>query len=543
MNALLFLLRLQLGGWLRFAFSGLKTLRGALLVVLTLSVLLPWLTLVVASPFLGSSRPGMDPEQLQRYGPVALLAYIIAGVVFSPSSQPIYFSPAEVQFLFAGPFSRRQLILYKLILSLLTSLPMAVLLSLIVRVEGAWYGGVLLGALLLSTFLVLFSIALGLLSSWLGASLHTRTRVLVAILAGLALLALGVSVWQSQTGSVLERAEALLDSSVWQTIAWPIASFFRLISVSGPAELLEPLAVAVALNGGIGLLIFGLDAQFLEQSAAGSAALYARLLRARGQRVSLEPPEGKERQRSWTLPSLPYWGGIGPIVWRQTLTAVRSIGRVALLMLVLGVALAGPLVAAMGKNKPEILIGVLVGVLFWLSIVLPILVPFDFRGDIDRMATLKSLPIAPWRLALGQILVPAFILSLAQGFIVLGVACFQIQYVSYMLMGLFLLPLFNLYVIAVENVLFLFFPVRIAAATPGDFQATGRNILLSLGKAFGLTIPAVAGGGGFLLGYLTGWLWLGVLFTSALLLLAVALLVFVAGWAFEQFDVGRTTPA
>ena len=50
----------------------------------------------------------------------------------------------------------------------------------------------------------------------------------------------------------------------------------------------------------------------------------------------------------------------------------------------------------------------------WLSVFLTTLVPFDFRGDIDRMATLKSLPIAPWRLALGQLLTPTLVLAAMQ---------------------------------------------------------------------------------------------------------------------------------
>ena len=40
------------------------------------------------------------------------------------------------------------------------------------------------------------------------------------------------------------------------------------------------------------------------------------------------------------------------------------------------------------------------------------LAPFDFRGDVDQMALLKTLPAPAWRLALGQVLTPVLIFTL-----------------------------------------------------------------------------------------------------------------------------------
>ena len=42
------------------------------------------------------------------------------------------------------------------------------------------------------------------------------------------------------------------------------------------------------------------------------------------------------------------------------------------------------------------------------------LAPFDFRGDVDQMALLKTLPTPPWRLALGEVLAPVLIFTLMQ---------------------------------------------------------------------------------------------------------------------------------
>ena len=542
MSALWLLLRLQFGGWWRFLLRNVQTLRGALLMVLTFSVMLPGFVMLMIMPRLDTAS-GLPADQIVRYGPLGLLAYVILGVLLSPSSQPIYFTPAEVQFLFAGPFSRRQILAYKVMLSLLVSVPTSVMLSLIVRVRDGWLVGILLGVLFMTTFLVLFSIVLGLLAAWLGASLHTRARqwmagLGVSVLVALLLYAGAVADWD-----LPQMVQPILDSTLWKTFIWPLTSFFQLLTAQSWAELGLPLLVAVGLNVLMVVLLFGLDAQFLEQSAAGSAALYARILRARGLQVNVEPLEGKERRRAWTLPNLPYLGGLGPVAWRQMLSGIRSTGRMAGLLLLMGLALVGPIVAQFGGAKIELILGTLVGIGFWLSIMLPVMVPFDFRGDIDRMGTLKMYPIAPWRLALGQMIAPAVFLTVAHTLLLVGVAIAVPDFVPYLGMALVVVPAFNLYVIAVENVLFLLFPTRIVAATPGDFQTMGSNILLSFAKAIALSVPAMLGGLGFLVGYLSGWPWLGVLIGESLLLAVIAGLVAAAGWAFTHFDVGRTTPA
>src|SRR5207249_1576929 len=111
----------------------------------------------------------------------------VLNVVFSPNERTVYFSPAEVQFLFAGPFSRREILVYKILLTLLVSLPVTLLMGTILRVRDGWAPAVLLGLLMISAFMQLFTLALGLLASAAGAGLYSRGRRLVA--AVLALLA------------------------------------------------------------------------------------------------------------------------------------------------------------------------------------------------------------------------------------------------------------------------------------------------------------------------------------------------------------------
>ncbi len=103
-QALWLLLRLQLLGWLRYLGRSMKTVRGALLMLVGLAVFLPWILAVLHLPVGG----GVDSTILRRYGPALLLLYCVANVLFSSNEREIYFTPAEVQMLFAGPFGRRK---------------------------------------------------------------------------------------------------------------------------------------------------------------------------------------------------------------------------------------------------------------------------------------------------------------------------------------------------------------------------------------------------------------------------------------------------
>src|SRR5262249_28861927 len=116
----------------------------------------------------------------------------------------------------------------------------------------------------------------------------------------------------------------------------------------------------------------------------------------------------------WGLPSFPFWGGAGPIAWRQATTAIRSLGRLALVALVFLPVMIGPLFTT-GKEEDSLKTFSLVGgVLVWLIMVLTTLVPFDFRADLDRMDVLKTLPLAEWRIVVGQLLAPILIMYIIQ---------------------------------------------------------------------------------------------------------------------------------
>src|SRR5262249_30260159 len=151
---------------------------------------------------------------------------------------------------------------------------------------------------------------------------------------------------------------------------------------------------------------------------------------------------------------------------------------------------AGPLLAAVGEKGDGAQFGTVLGIaVLGMTVFLTPLLPFDFRGDVDRMAVLKTLPIRPWRLAIGQMLTPVVLATLVQwGLLsILGLlelwrrwnaadvsvqAFLDPDVVILLACFAFAFP-FNFLLFGVENLLFLLFPTRVMATAPGDFQAMG----------------------------------------------------------------------
>jgi hypothetical protein len=169
---------------------------------------------------------------------------------------------------------------------------------------------------------------------------------------------------------------------------------------------------------------------------------------------------------------------------------------------------------------------------------------FDFRGDLDYMDWFKSFPLQPIVVVLGQIITPVLMMSIVH-FIVFAVAEIILQRQFYWLVvGMCFSPLFNLIMFSLDNFLFLLFPVRIGAGTPGDLQHIGRMMVeltakvLLLGACCGFSAAVGAFGH-----WITGGYWTVTLIFAWLALLSCVFVVLPStAWAFSRFDVSIDTP-
>ena len=542
-RSLWLLMRLQTRGWMRSLGRKLRTPKGAMLALVGFAVIGLWLWAVTAAP---RSEAGADPESLRRHGPAFFLAYCVLTVAMSRGERGIYFSPAEVNFLFAGPFTRRQLLVYKITVNALIGLTTSLFLTLLLRIHAQWAVAAWAGLFLAFLFLQLFTMAVGLIAITIGTRAYTRGRKLVLLAIGVTVAVLLFRASKEAGGGFAVMFQQLEDSPAWQTLTAPLGWYIETFLVA-PGDWLGLAkwgGLSVAVTFVFVLVVLLLDAQYLESAAATSERVYSQIQKMRrGEAVSLHWRDSEKA--AWGLPELPYWGGAGPMVWRQATTAIRSLGRLALLVLVFAPVMIGPMFARSQGGDAQSAFTLVASLLAWLSMLMTTLVPFDFRGDLDRMEVLKMLPVRPWRMALGQLLTPILILYVIQAVCLIAFGVLLNLDGEAVLAGLaFAMPI-NLLLFGLDNLLFLWFPSRIFAANPGDFTALGRNVIILMAKMVVLgAAGAAAGGLGLLVWWLTGYhLPIGLAVGWVVLSLFALAMIPLVGMAFGNFDVSRDLPA
>ena len=233
----------------------------------------------------------------------------------------------------------------------------------------------------------------------------------------------------------------------------------------------------------------------------------------------------------------PVFGGIGPIAWRQAINAVRNSGRVVLVFFGIA-ALTGPLITNSGL--PPTNSAILGGLYFFVAFILPRTLACDFRGELSRMEHYKALPIAPWRICAGQLVMPVLISSSVQLVMIFSLLPF-LDFTSaaiLLAMAVYTLP-FNMLLYGVENLVFLLFPSKLVPVGRVDFDFIGRNLVEFVLKTFIVfTVIAIARSVGIAAQRFTGEFFFTFGITSWLMLTyCAAMFIPMMAWAFRRFNV------
>jgi hypothetical protein len=542
--ALWLLLKLRFGGWLRRLGRSMRTVKGALLVVFVALMFGCWFS----SLFLAPQGAASYPEAVRRYGTLFLLAYCLLMLLTTAGERAVSFSPAEVNFLFAGPFSRRQLLAYKIVGNWLISLATGLFMAVCFRMHARWLLASYVALVLVLIFLQLLAMTVALVGSTLGAHAMQRSRkwllIGLGVLVAAAALSLGRdALAQQPPGGLLQQFE---QSPVVQVVLAPLRWFVEAFTADNLADLLRYAGLAALVDGVLLLVVFLLDAHYLETAAASSERVYAMLQRMRsgGGPWALQSGSPGKRPR-FGLPDLPWWGGVGPPAWRQLLAALRNLKVAVFVLFILALSLLPPMLAGQAEGgQDSSLRPVLASMVFLMSIFMVWMLPYDFRGDVDRMDLLKSLPLPPSRLVIGQLLAPVLMLSVMQ-LVCLAVIEAVLGGIGPVLLAaaFFAVP-FNALVFEVMNLLFLWFPTRMVHSSAADFQLVGRQMLLMFGLYLILMLlSGVVALVAVLAYFVAGESWPAALAAAWVLLAGLcAALVPLLALAFRQFDVARDTP-
>jgi hypothetical protein len=549
MNPALFkLLWLSTKAAFRRALRGARTVRGALLLLFSMGFLALMVVpqVMTALTMSGRQEAARIAEMSELFAPFGLLLLALLFMFTAAGERAFYFTPAEVDFLFAAPFARRDLLLYKLAKTALGLIAVSLFVSVMMLINlRSWLSG-FVGLPLTLMMLQLLAMATSMAGQIVAESLYTRARRLVlAVVILLLMVGLAQVARRVQAGGIAELVTSLRESGTLRVLLAPFQVFTRAIFAEAWfPDLAGWAAAALAIDLGLLIVILKMDANYLESAAAISQKVYEQLRRTK-QGGGLAMPASSRGIRI-RLPHPPWLGGAGPVAWRQLLLAVRTSRHVFItsmglaVMCLIFLVFAGP-----GPNQAGPASGMGIGMTAYLTFLFAMQLPWAFRGDLDHIDFLKTLPLHPMVVTAGELSGGVLLLSLLQ-LVILGLftAAAPASAPAMLVAAAFSVP-FNAMILGLNNLLFLIYPVRLMSGTAFDFQTLGRSmffffvLFLLLIPLFG--IPAGVGG---LACLLIGFSWPVFALTAWLVLVAELLpVVILVAWAFQRFDPSTQTPA
>lgn len=435
---------------------------------------------------------------------VAALALVPLIVIWAApdSGGGLTFSEAEIQFLFAGPVSRRQLLFYKVLRQQPQVLVGAIAMSLFGfgagRFIGLWFS-----FMALSTYFTLVPLARARLKL-AGVGFLARLAAVIALLAGVA------AIFVHELRPVMDRDDlhAMIKGghSPFDTPPLRVLLFVPRIFAGAlaPTTILALLANCVALVA-MSMVFLAIAAQlnvsFEEASLRASARKQNEVERARGfrtgNRVMLPRMPPPFRMPANAFPEL-------AILWKNLIAALRiSIAW----MIVIGALFALLFVQAFATKEP-VLHATAGSVALCLAAFFPFLASAvlkqDMRLDLPRIEILKSYPIRGERLVAAEIAAPLLIMSFVELILLGGTAVLlhlpnasvdlqQIATAEHVVIALlFAIPICAMQLL-IRNAAAILFPGW-AVRTQDDqrgFAVMGQRIVLLASNLFVLAITLI----------------------------------------------------
>jgi hypothetical protein len=346
----------------------------------------------------------------------AVLVLLILAWAWPEQSGGLTFSPAEIQFLFPAPMSRRALLLYKVF----RQQPQILISSLMMTIFGfrqAHFIGVWIPFVGIAAYMTMVGLARARLKM-LGIGFLARLAIVLAVFAGL-----GWTVYASFRASGFDATQIASARAFFRAVDSPMrAPVIRAIlfipSLLSTAAV--PLSFAQQAACCAGILVFTaicigiagqLNVRFEEASIRTSEKRAARIARMRGQRAG----------RYVMFPRMPATFRLRPsahpeiaIIWKNLIAAVRiAIAWIPFLAFV-GLLLFIPNM----MTRQEYLRGVGATIALCAAGLFPFIASQtfsqDLRLDLPDIELLKSFPISGERLVAAEIATPLLIISILE---------------------------------------------------------------------------------------------------------------------------------
>ena len=435
----------------------------------------------------------------------------------------LYFTQADVQFLFPAPVTRKQLIRYKLLRSQTGVLIGSMFMTVVFRpsrLANSWM--FLLGMALTMTILNLYTTGVSLrresLSSH-GMAGIVRQWLPLAITAAAVIIVAGSIAFDWSQLSTLQGSDLIAELRRLATtgaagvVMWPFLAMVRLPAAETPLAFGRALPWVLLIIGLSYIWVIRSDARFEEASAALADELADRLARIRkGQRFSAP----KIRGATPTPFTLSLKGRAETAIFWKNLILLGRYASLRTLARLLPLFLLVTLFAqARGAGSAGTFVAWLCAATFVLTVLLgPLFARNDLRQDLVNLVLLKTWPIDGATLVRGEVMAPAVLLTVIAWSSAIGTFAFArgaVVEFSWVVAALLLSPGIIVLRLLAQNAIAVMFPSWMVTgpSRPFGIDVMGQRMMLMFGFLLVLVVavvPAGIVGGlvGFGLYFLTG---------------------------------------
>jgi hypothetical protein len=474
-----------------------------------------WFFLIHQSGF-RTQRPGggiFAAEGVELLASFGVFILFMRWWLFGNERWALAFTPAEVQFLFAAPLSRRSLIQFKLMRAQVAILFNAVLLTFIFG-----RGGTALPPLLrVLSLWALFSIFM---MHRLGATLVRSATVEhgkagakrnVVALTLFSAVAIGLLWGIIDIYPVLRTAPSpraaieIIGGALREPIPNAVLAPFRVLlapsfatSVGDWARVFPLVLIGLVLHY---LWVIRTDAAFEDAAVAASLERARRIEAHRARRGGAGGPLGATGKRSW-IPLRATGHPAVAIVWKNLVSLTRT-GSAVRAGISLAIVIA-TVVFTVGSDRSAPLGGVIAITALFAALALVVIgarfVRIDLRHDLLHLGLLRTYPLSGTTIVAAEIAGPTVILTVLQlALLLVGAGALPDARVDSMTRLLILLtaPLvllvLNATTVMLQNAAALMFPawVKLGAGPSAGVELLGQNLLMMVGSLIALALALV----------------------------------------------------
>jgi hypothetical protein len=556
------LIALKFRGALRRQTRKLRSLSGFLFATIGLLLTCGWL----ATLLVGRQAFETVPLTREEILPLAQFGIFVLGalsLITAASVRGVYMPQEDIERLFAAPVKRSDILRYRMLVDLGRGLFGSLVLGAVTvhRMPNPLFGviGIMLTVLTMGILRQFFSLLLAGAGKRVDQFLRGRSLLFVRILIGVGvwglvmLVVMGEQFFTKLFGDVrvVGGLEELVAHPVAQGILAPTLPWARMMTAADWPEFLKWTGACFL----IGIALFEVTAQmridYREMALETSDRIAARLRQVRRGGI-FSGGKASNRTTGWRLPKIFGRGPTGAVAWIKWVSMIRKARGTLLigLLIVVGVSVGVTymLRGEEGGSQKESLLGTALISVIGITYLCGAL-RFDFRADLDRMVQIKAWPVAPRRIFFGSLLPVVALISAMLGWAI----WFRLAW-----LGLHnpiaeaipvVLPFLTFAWLAVENIVYLFAPIRYVPGQEGSLHHTGRAIVLVLLRIFLMFVIAILVGLAAAGVYWIGGEYLGLgesqsawcAFAAGLLVLLLVNygLCCAGGRMLAQFDVAR----